>query len=97
MFSSLKNNKVDLLLTKLIFENPLKKNSKEINNNELNITNISKILNKSPIIKNEIAGKPIISISLFTGIEKDSKEKLKIIIILQIGNLLFKEKICLRK
>ena len=75
MFSSLKNNnKVDLPKSKLIFEKPTKKNSEEINNNELNITNISKISYVSPIIKNDI-GKPINSLSLSKIPENDSKDK----------------------
>ena len=76
MFSSLKNNKIDLPKSKLIFEKSIKKNSDEINNNELNITNISKISYKSPI-KNEIPGKPIISISLCKALEKSPKEKIE--------------------
>jgi hypothetical protein len=73
MFSILKNNKFDLPKSKLIFEKPIKKKSEEFNNNELNITNISKISYKSPITKNEMVGKPQITISLCKAQEKDSK------------------------
>ena len=77
MFSGLKNYKVDLPKSKLIFGKPLKKNSEEINNNEFNITNISNISHKGPKKDNEIEGKPLISISLCKAPEKDPKEKIE--------------------
>jgi hypothetical protein len=76
-FSNLNNNKVDLSKSKLIFDKSIRKSHEDISNNELNITNISKISYISPLKKNEVLNKPIKSISLNKITEKGSKDKIE--------------------
>ena len=74
-FFNLKNNKFDLPKSRLIIDKSLKKNSEDNTNNELNITDISKISYISPLKKNEVFNKSLKNISLSKNIEKESKGK----------------------
>ena len=76
-FSNLKNNNVDLSKSKRILDKSFKKSSEEITNNELNITNISKISYISPLKKNDILNKPINSLSLNKNSENEYQENIE--------------------